>query len=285
MPNDVINTVTVNGTAYGIGGGGHTIKNPAGTAMTQRSNLQFVDLTVSDDSTNDATKVESVHVIQSESELENLPDGLYMLDDDEDTVIDGNLVGYDNTNSDLNAENVQDAIDEVVETLDDKADKVTSATNGNLAGLDATGNLTDSGVAANNVVKKSGDTMTGTLSIDQSGINAPYINLRSPEQTGVGRSMTQLYKSANGTDDYGTQLADYPYGADNNTRSVLRLQKSAGLENQLRLQIRNGSSTTYSYKIFGEHNSSQYTQTEKEKLADMPCLKIVDGAIAIVTDE
>ena len=147
MPNDVINTVTVNGTAYGIGGGGHTIKNPAGTAMTQRSNLQFVDLTVSDDSTNDVTKVENIHVIQSESELENLPDGLYMLNDDEDTVIDGNLVGYDNINSDLNAENVQDAIDEVVETLDDKADKVSSAINGNLAGLDTNGNLTDSGWA------------------------------------------------------------------------------------------------------------------------------------------
>lgn len=119
MPNDVINTVTIEGTTYDINGGGHTIKNPAGTAMTQRSNLQFVDLTISDDSTNDATKVESVHVIHSESELNNLPDGLYMLDEDEETVIDGNLVGYDNTTSGLNAENVQDAIDEVNETITD----------------------------------------------------------------------------------------------------------------------------------------------------------------------
>ena len=149
MPNDVINTVTIHGTTYDIGGsGGHTIKNPAGTAMTQRSNLQFVDLTISDDSTNDATKVESVHVIQSESELANLPDGLYMLNEDEETIIDSNLVGYDNTTSGLNAENVQDAIDEVV---DKKADKVSSATNGNLAGLNASGNLTDSGVAASEI--------------------------------------------------------------------------------------------------------------------------------------
>lgn len=95
--------------------GGHTIKNPAGTAMTQRSNLQFVDLTVSDDSTNDATKVENIHVIQSESELDNLPDGLYMLDDDEGTVIDGNEVGYDNTDSGLEARNIQDAIDELAQ--------------------------------------------------------------------------------------------------------------------------------------------------------------------------
>lgn len=98
--------------------GGHTIKNPAGTAMTQRSNLQFVDLTVSDDSTNDATKVENIRIIQSESELNNLPDGLYMLDEDEGTVIDSDLVGYDNTTSGLNAENVQDAIDEVADLIE-----------------------------------------------------------------------------------------------------------------------------------------------------------------------
>ena len=36
--------------------------------------------------------------------------------------------------------------------LDDKADKVSGATNGNLAGLDTNGNLTDSGVAASGVL-------------------------------------------------------------------------------------------------------------------------------------
>ena len=36
--------------------------------------------------------------------------------------------------------------------VDDKADKVASATDGNLAGLDANGNLTDSGIAAANVL-------------------------------------------------------------------------------------------------------------------------------------
>jgi len=200
MPNDVINTVTVNGTAYGIGGGGHTIKNPAGTAMTQRSNLQFVDLTVTDDSTNDATKVESVHVIQSESELENLPDGLYMLNDDEDTVIDGNLVGYDNTNSDLNAENVQDAIDEVVETLDDKVDKVTSATNGNLAGLDATGNLTDSGWnGAKDTRNISGNPISITgLKSNQLAIN-PIITFE-PIQAGSGTPSPDNIREISGYD-------------------------------------------------------------------------------------
>lgn len=124
--------------------GGHTIKNSTGTAMTQRSNLQFVDLTVSDDSINDVTKVENIHVIQSESELDNLPDGLYMLDDDEGTVIDGNLVGYDNTDSELDAENVQDAIDEVVDALDDKVNISAKGVANGVAELDSTGKVPSS---------------------------------------------------------------------------------------------------------------------------------------------
>lgn len=39
------------------GGGGHTIKNESGTALTQRDNLQFKGCAVSDDSTNNATIV------------------------------------------------------------------------------------------------------------------------------------------------------------------------------------------------------------------------------------
>ena len=38
-------------------GGGHTIKNESGTALTQRDNLQFKGCSVSDDSTNNATVV------------------------------------------------------------------------------------------------------------------------------------------------------------------------------------------------------------------------------------
>ena len=107
-------TVSSNWTEDGSGGG-HVIKNQTGTDMNQRSNLQFVDMTLSDDAINDITKVENIHVIQSESELDNLPDGLYMLDDDEGTVIDGNEVGYDNTDSGLRSRNIQDAIDELAQ--------------------------------------------------------------------------------------------------------------------------------------------------------------------------
>lgn len=49
--------------------------------------------------------------------------------------------------------------------LNKKADKVTSATNGHLAGLDSNGNLTDSGVVANNVIEKVA-TATGLLKDD-----------------------------------------------------------------------------------------------------------------------
>lgn len=107
-------TISSNWTEDGSGGG-HVIKNQTGTDMNQRSNLQFVDMTLSDDAINDITKVENIHVIQSESELANLPDGLYMLDDDEGTVIDGNEVGYSNLNTGLVSRNVQDAIDELAQ--------------------------------------------------------------------------------------------------------------------------------------------------------------------------
>ena len=52
-----------------------------------------------------------------------------------------------------------------ISTLPNKADKVSGATNGHLAGLDANGDLTDSGVVANNVIEKV-STATGLLRDD-----------------------------------------------------------------------------------------------------------------------
>jgi len=46
---------------------------------------------------------------------------------------------------------VNTAVSNVTANVDGKADMVTGAANGNLAGLDATGNLTDSGLSANTV--------------------------------------------------------------------------------------------------------------------------------------
>lgn len=53
------------------------------------------------------------------------------------------------------SKNIVQNIDAINTTVGGKADKVASATNGDLAGLDTNGNLTDSGILASNVVVKS----------------------------------------------------------------------------------------------------------------------------------
>ena len=75
---------------------------------------------------------------------------------------DADQIDYDNTTSGLTATDVQAAIDEVAS---EKANKVSSATSGHLAGLDGNGNLTDSGVVASNVIEKV-TTATGLLKDD-----------------------------------------------------------------------------------------------------------------------
>ena len=73
--------------------------------------------------------------------------------------------------------------------LSGKADKVDSATNGHLAGLDSTGNLTDSGIAATDVATQSDlsgkqDTLTpgSNISITNNVISATDTNTHRPIQ-------------------------------------------------------------------------------------------------------
>lgn len=117
MPNPVLETLTIDDTTYDLGGvgGGHVIEKSDGTDMTQRSNLQFIDSQVTDDSTNNRTKIENVKMIQNESELVNLPDGIYLGSDDETIPfpLEAEDITYDNTTSQLTATNVQAAIDEL----------------------------------------------------------------------------------------------------------------------------------------------------------------------------
>lgn len=47
---------------------GHTIQNTSGTALTQRDTLQFKDMAVSDDSTNNKTVVRQTQVVNTEAE-------------------------------------------------------------------------------------------------------------------------------------------------------------------------------------------------------------------------
>lgn len=77
-------------------GGGHTIWNAIKTALTQRTKLWFADAKVTDDSTEQATKVEVVQLIDDESELTNAPDGVYQgdYDDAPEDVLDASMVAY-----------------------------------------------------------------------------------------------------------------------------------------------------------------------------------------------
>ena len=98
----------------GSAGGGHVIVNPSGTDMEQRASLQFVDANVTDDSNNDKTKIENVKVINSESELTNASDGMYIgsYDDEPEGVLSADMVMYDSETT-------------VEDELDNKVDKVT----------------------------------------------------------------------------------------------------------------------------------------------------------------
>ena len=75
--------------------------------------------------------------------------------------------------------------------LGKKADKVASATNGHLAGLDANGNLTDSGVVANDVIQKV-STATGLLKDDGTVDTTEYQpkQLSVPIETLSGSQLT-----------------------------------------------------------------------------------------------
>lgn len=91
---------------------GHTILNPAGTGMTQRPNLQFVDAHLTDDSTNNKTKAEVVKSVTAQDWENATEDGLYDVDDggsgdfDPITAYD---IEYDSNNS------IGDKIDDLEE--------------------------------------------------------------------------------------------------------------------------------------------------------------------------
>lgn len=166
-----------------------------------------------------------------------------------------------------------------------KADKVTNATSGNLAGLNGYGNLTDSGVAANNVVKKSGDTMTGTLQIQTESI-VPTLYLRSPAKENVGRGIGAIYKNTSSTVDNGTLITDYTWG-ETTKRTVLTVRDAASLTDKLNLTVRDSNGTSTNYKVFGEHNSNAYDNTDKGKVSKIGTTDIsgiADGTLTGAID-
>lgn len=77
----------------------------------------------------------------------------------------------------------------------EKADKVTGATNGHLAGLDASGNLTDSGIASSNVMQKVGGATNGNVAT----LNA------SGEVIDSGKALSELANDADVVHKTGTE--------------------------------------------------------------------------------
>ena len=102
----------------GAGTGGHIIENNAGTDMTERTNLQFGGVYVSDDETNDRTKVNITRNMTKDTfdqltTAEKL--GVIVTSNDPNDYVpfSADMVEYDNTTSGLTATNAQDAIDEL----------------------------------------------------------------------------------------------------------------------------------------------------------------------------
>ena len=81
------------------GSGGHTIWNRIKTALTARSNLWFADAKTSDESTDDATKVEVLTELADETAFDNLPtdgtsDGMYAFPDSGAEYLTPQMVGF-----------------------------------------------------------------------------------------------------------------------------------------------------------------------------------------------
>lgn len=86
----------VNANESGGGSGGHTILDEAGSSLTQRTNLQFDDAHVTDDSGNDTTNVEMIKVV-TKTQLDNLganTDGLYRTSDESGSYLTANNMQY-----------------------------------------------------------------------------------------------------------------------------------------------------------------------------------------------
>ena len=120
-----------------------------------------------------------------------------------------------------------DSFGDVETALSDKADKVSGATNGNLAGLDSNGNLTDSGKSASNVVMKS--STAGLLKNDgtvDTQAKMPYYDLDKnigfiyDAETGDTSLYTETTNTiASGSEDIPTSGAVYNVTNDKATKS------------------------------------------------------------------
>ena len=91
---------------------GHAIMNAYGIELDQRHNLQFIDSKASDDESNNKTKIEVVQSI-TKAQFNSMPDGIYNIFDEDEESLKAEDIGYNNLNSGLTAENLQDAVDQI----------------------------------------------------------------------------------------------------------------------------------------------------------------------------
>lgn len=121
-----------NGTWATLGNMGHTIWNAIKTAMTKRGVLWFKDAHVTDDAGNSSTDVEIITDVTSAQftalATDGSTEGAYNITDENGIPVDASMIGYDNTQSGLSANNPQDAIDEL------SADKVNATSFGYVNG-------------------------------------------------------------------------------------------------------------------------------------------------------
>lgn len=111
----------------------------------------------------------------------------------------------------------------------------------------------DSARSALGAVSKTGDTMTGNLSIDTGASSA--IKLHAPDDSAGKQSHSIIYKNASATADYGLQLKDYAHGGEDTKTScalmICSAQSTLAKKIQFTNQV-NGNPTTY--ELYGEHN-------------------------------
>ena len=85
--------------------------------MTKRGVLWFKDAHVTDDAGNTSTDVELIKDVTSAQftalATDGSTEGAYNITDENGIPVDASMIGYDNTQSGLSANNPQDAIDEV----------------------------------------------------------------------------------------------------------------------------------------------------------------------------
>lgn len=109
------------------------------------------------------------------------------------------------------------------------------------------GEITPDSIGA---VKKSGDTMTGTLAIKNT---APALELVDSDSTD-NKGFTRIMKNAGADGDYGTYISDFS-GTDG-TRDALILHRDGTLDQRLYLRSDSEDGSTFdTYKIYGEHNA------------------------------